>query len=171
VLTRALNILRIPVTFKLRHYRFLLTFLFLSTITYSRAIAELGRTPKICKIPVSLALGAWRENDKRLENQEASNPMRQIAELTARADAISIRTMVWTQFEQVAREQERSLPPLSDDLVLAETDLDSLCFAIIVARLEDALGYDPFSLADDMIFPVTLRDFVNLYETYANGTG
>jgi hypothetical protein len=95
--------------------------------------------------------------------------MRQVAESAARAETISIKTTVWTQFEQVAREQEKSLPPLSDDLVLADTELDSLCFAIIVARLEDALGFDPFSLADEMIFPVTLRDFVNLYETYADG--
>jgi acyl carrier protein len=92
-----------------------------------------------------------------------------IAEPAARADAISIRATVWAQFEQVAREQEKSLPPLSDDLVLADTDLDSLCFAVIVARLEDTLGFDPFTLAEDAVFPVTLRDFVTFYETYADG--
>jgi acyl carrier protein len=35
---------------------------------------------------------------------------------------------------------------------LLETGLDSLCFAIIVARLEDELGVDPFSV-DDASFP------------------
>jgi hypothetical protein len=92
-----------------------------------------------------------------------------IAEPAARADAISIRATIWTQFEQVAREQRKNLPALSDDLVLTDTDLDSLCFAIIVARLEDALGFDPFTLAEEAVFPVTLRDFVTFYETYASG--
>jgi acyl carrier protein len=47
------------------------------------------------------------------------------------------------------------LLPLSDDWVLLESDLDSLCFAIIVARLEDELGFDPFSADEEVEFPVT----------------
>ena len=46
--------------------------------------------------------------------------------------------------------------PLTDDLVLLESGLDSLCFAIIVATLEDELGFDPFTEAEDVYFPVTL---------------
>ena len=42
-----------------------------------------------------------------------------------------------------------------------------LCFAIIVATLEDELGFDPFSASDDVYFPVTLGDFVTFYETAA----
>jgi acyl carrier protein len=38
----------------------------------------------------------------------------------------------------------KQLAPLYDDLVLVDSGLDSLCFAIVVARLEDALGIDPF---------------------------
>jgi len=53
---------------------------------------------------------------------------------------------------------------LSDNLVLLESGLDSLCFAIIVARLEDKLGSDPFSTVDDVQFPVTLGDFIKFYE-------
>jgi len=45
-----------------------------------------------------------------------------------------------------------------------ETGLDSLCFAIIVARLEDLLGVDPFSSEDEMDFPVTVGEFIRLYE-------
>ena len=55
----------------------------------------------------------------------------------------------------------------SDDLVLLESGLDSLCFAIIVARLEDALGFDPFSAAEEVYFPVTLGDFIKFYENAA----
>jgi acyl carrier protein len=76
---------------------------------------------------------------------------------------MSVKLDVLTQFEQVARQQKKKLAPLTDDLVLLDSGLDSLCLAIIVARLEDALGVDPFS-ADDAEFPVTFGDFVRLYE-------
>ena len=48
------------------------------------------------------------------------------------------------------------------------TGLDSLCFAILVTRLEDRLGVDPFSSSDTISFPVTLGDFVRVYENAAN---
>jgi acyl carrier protein len=67
------------------------------------------------------------------------------------------------QFEQVAREQGKKLARLSDDLVLLESGLDSLCMAIIVARLEDLLGLDPFSAGEDVELPVTVGDFIRLY--------
>ena len=75
----------------------------------------------------------------------------------------SIRSTVLSQFEQVAAEQQKTLAPLDDNLVLMDSGLDSLCFAIIVARLEDELG-DPFTASEDVYFPVTLGDFIRLYE-------
>ena len=42
--------------------------------------------------------------------------------------------------------------------------VDSLGFAVLVARLEDRLGIDPFSAAEEAVFPVTLGDFVKVYE-------
>ncbi|PYN84079.1 MAG: acyl carrier protein [Candidatus Rokuibacteriota bacterium] len=77
---------------------------------------------------------------------------------------MSVRLSVISQVEQVAKEQKKKLAPLSDDLVLLDSGLDSLCFAIIVARLEDALGIDPFSTAEDAGFPVTLGDLIRFYE-------
>jgi hypothetical protein len=52
------------------------------------------------------------------------------------------RVTITSLFEQVAREQQRELSPLSDDLKLLQ--LDSLSFALIVARLDGSLGYNPF---------------------------
>lgn len=72
-------------------------------------------------------------------------------------------SIVVEQFEKVAREQERVLPSLEDDLLLLESGLDSLCFAILVTRLEDSLGVDPFA-AEDTLFPMTFGEFVHLYE-------
>jgi hypothetical protein len=36
-----------------------------------------------------------------------------------------------------------------------------------VARLEDVLGSDPFSAAEDVGFPVTLGEFIQFYENAA----
>jgi acyl carrier protein len=80
------------------------------------------------------------------------------------ATTTSVRALVTRHLEQVAREQDKDLAPLADDLVLLNSGLDSLCLAIIVARLEDALGVDPFTTGHDGEFPVTLGDFIALYE-------
>jgi acyl carrier protein len=53
---------------------------------------------------------------------------------------------------------------LTDDIVLLESGLDSLGFAVLISRLEDELGFDPFSLVDDPFYPSTLGEFVNFYE-------
>ncbi len=77
---------------------------------------------------------------------------------------MSTRAAVEAQFQQVATEQKRKLARLSDDLKLLESGLDSLSFALIVARLEEELGFDPFDTVDEVRFPVTFGDFVRLYE-------
>ena len=80
---------------------------------------------------------------------------------------MSMSSDIAALFADVAQEQHKTLAPLSDDLGLLETGLDSLCFAIIVARLEDRLGVDPFSAEDEIEFPVTVGDFIRLYENAA----
>jgi acyl carrier protein len=80
---------------------------------------------------------------------------------------MSVRSDVITQINQVAKEQGKTLAPLTDDLALLDSGLDSMCFAIVVARLEDSLGIDPFSTAQDNGFPVTLGDFIRFYEDAA----
>ena len=82
----------------------------------------------------------------------------------------SVRDAVALQFHQAAANQGKVLQPLGDDLVLLESGLDSLCFAIVVAELEDGLGLDPFSDADEVFFPVTFGDFVALYQAAADKT-
>jgi len=81
---------------------------------------------------------------------------------------MDIRSEVISQFTQVAEEQDKRLAPLTDDLPLLESGLDSLCFAIVVARLESSLGADPFSDDEDARFPVTFGDFIRFYENAAH---
>ena len=76
---------------------------------------------------------------------------------------MSIKLMVISEIEQIAVQHQKKLAPLTDDSVLMNTGLDSLCFAIIVATLEDELGYDPFTEAEDVCFPVTFGEFVRFY--------
>jgi acyl carrier protein len=77
---------------------------------------------------------------------------------------MDIRLEVIEQFRQVAQEQDKHLGSLTDDLALLDSGLDSLCFAIVVARLEGSLGVDPFSDDEDARFPVTFGDFIQFYE-------
>jgi len=77
---------------------------------------------------------------------------------------MSVRAKIIAAMQQVAREQQISLPALRDDLSLHETGFDSLGFAILVARLEDELGIDPFTIAEDAAFPLTVGDFIKAYE-------
>jgi len=79
---------------------------------------------------------------------------------------MSLRSTITAQFEQVAQEQKRKLSRLSDDLRLLDSGLDSLSFALIVARLEDAVGFDPFDTDEELKFPVTFGDFLKLYENH-----
>jgi len=84
---------------------------------------------------------------------------------------MSVKDTVVAQIRQVAEENGLQLPALTDGLVLLDSGLDSLSIAIIVARLEEALGVDPFSdsQSDEMAYPVTLGDFIRFYERAADG--
>ena len=77
---------------------------------------------------------------------------------------MSIKSTVLSQIRQIAGEEKKNLPPPTDDLVLLDSGLDSLAIAILVARLEETLGVDPFTESDDISYPVTLGDFIRLYE-------
>ena len=77
---------------------------------------------------------------------------------------MSVRSEILEQFEQVAHEQDKRLGPLRDELPLLDSGLDSLCFAIVVSRLEIALGVDPFGANTGAAFPVTVGEFVRFYE-------
>jgi len=80
---------------------------------------------------------------------------------------MSIKLTIMDQMTEVAREHGKTLAPLRDELALVDSGLDSLGIAVLVARLEDRLGIDPFTTADDFQFPVTLGDFVKAYENGA----
>ena len=59
---------------------------------------------------------------------------------------------------------ELLVPELKDDVVLLESGLDSLGFAILVATLEEKLEFDPFTMMDEPLYPSTFGEFVSIYE-------
>jgi acyl carrier protein len=84
-------------------------------------------------------------------------------------NTVSIKSTIVAEIERLAEVEGKTLPPLTDDLVLLElSGLDSLAIAILVARLEETLGLDPFTDSEDIFYPVTLGDFVKTYEKAAN---
>ena len=80
---------------------------------------------------------------------------------------MDIKSEIIAQFTQVAQEQDKHLSALTNDLPLHDSGLDSLCFAVVVARLESSLGLDPFSEDEDARFPVTFGEFTKFYENAA----
>lgn len=56
---------------------------------------------------------------------------------------------------------------IGPDSVLLDVGLDSLGLAVLVTRLETNLGYDPFSLLTEAVYPRTLSEFVAVYENNA----
>jgi aryl carrier-like protein len=76
---------------------------------------------------------------------------------------MSVRETIVEVFTEVAQEQKRPIPPLADSTPLLELGLDSLATAVIITRLEDRLGTDPFSTGEAMAPPRTFGEFVALY--------
>ncbi|AII13912.1 hypothetical protein CIG1485E_0032 [Campylobacter iguaniorum] len=59
---------------------------------------------------------------------------------------------------------ELLVPDLENDVILLESGLDSLGFAILVATLDEKLGFDPFTMMDRPFYPSTFGEFVDIYE-------
>jgi acyl carrier protein len=82
---------------------------------------------------------------------------------------MNIRETIISLFDEVLETTDQKLTcELSDDVVLLESGLDSLGFAILVARLEEELDYDPFTMMEEPVYPTTFKEFVGVYEKYKN---
>ncbi len=79
---------------------------------------------------------------------------------------MNIRNVILELYNEalVTTDSELSVPELKDNTVLLDSGLDSLGFAILVARLEEELGFDPFVEMEDAVYPTTFGDFVSIYE-------
>jgi hypothetical protein len=110
----------------------------------------------------------WQRLSNPVDADAAPAQERRAGKIDKSMVGMSLRPVIIAEFERVAREQERTLAPLSDDLVLLASGLDSLCLAIIIARLENTLGFDPFVTPDGVNLPVTVGNFIKSYEEGVN---
>jgi acyl carrier protein len=74
-----------------------------------------------------------------------------------------VRAVIVGELERFLAEEGVDDPDLREDTDLLACGLDSLGFAVLVTRLEDALQYDPFSAIEEAQFPATVGDLVDLY--------
>ena len=79
-----------------------------------------------------------------------------------------IRTKIVSLMKEIAAQSGLELvQDLNDNTILLESGLDSLSFAILVAKLEEELGYDPFTLMDEPVYPQTLIELISIYEKFS----
>ena len=79
-----------------------------------------------------------------------------------------MRKKIISMMSEIAFENGVKLNSQIDtDTVLLESGLDSLGFAILIARLEEELGYDPFTLMDEPVYPQTFGQLVEIYQRFA----
>jgi acyl carrier protein len=77
---------------------------------------------------------------------------------------MAIREAIFTHIEAIRSAKGKTFPPLADELAMLDSGLDSLGIAVLVTRLEDELGIDPFADPALTFAPVTVGDFVRVYE-------
>jgi acyl carrier protein len=79
---------------------------------------------------------------------------------------MDIREIIKNTYIEVLDQTGNKLlvPSLENDVILLESGLDSLGFAILVATLEEKMGYDPFTMMDEPYYPSTFGEFVQIYE-------
>jgi acyl carrier protein len=79
----------------------------------------------------------------------------------------SVRNKIEDIFREVMIDTVGIEPPtLTDNITLLDTGMDSLGFAVLVTRLEQDLGYDPFVMTNEAIYPTTFGEFVAMYDRY-----
>ncbi len=80
---------------------------------------------------------------------------------------MSLQKFNYRNHRTCGKRAESSARTLPDELPLQESGLASFCWAIVLARLEASLGFDPFAASEDVYFPVTLGDFIQVYDNGA----
>lgn len=82
---------------------------------------------------------------------------------------MDIRETIYQKFHEALATTESALEvdSLTDETVLLDSGLDSLGFAILVANLEEELGFDPFVEMEEAVYPTTFGEFVAIYENRA----
>jgi hypothetical protein len=78
-------------------------------------------------------------------------------------EGMSVRETLVYHIRENASENGTQLGDLPDNAAFLDSGLDSFEIAIRVTRLEETLGFDPFTQSD-VFYSVTVGDFIRSYE-------
>ena len=85
-----------------------------------------------------------------------------------RENSLVMKEKILCLMREIAEDSGAALvSEIDEETVLLETGMDSLGFAILVARLEEELDYDPFAMMEEAVYPTTFGEFVAIYERFA----
>ena len=81
------------------------------------------------------------------------------------SNSSTLFTQILTVYQEVYSSQNKgvSAPEIKNETVLLDSGLDSLGHAILITRLEEKLGYDPFSISTEAYYPRTFGELVEFY--------
>jgi hypothetical protein len=80
---------------------------------------------------------------------------------------MNVEQIIFNEIRQIAAESSTPLASeLNRETKVLDSGLDSLGFAVLVAKLEETLGYDPFVSMAEPIYPATLGEFVDVYTAH-----
>lgn len=78
-----------------------------------------------------------------------------------------LRATIVAAFDEAAEQSHSNyIEAINDESVLLDIGLDSIDYATIVTRLEYKLGYDPFLLMEEPIYPRTFAEFFSIYDRF-----
>ena len=82
---------------------------------------------------------------------------------------LNLEQQIKDAMQQVAELSDCQLvESINPDTLLLECGLDSLGYAMLVAQLEEDLGYDPFTELALDTYPSTFAEFFAMYQQCAN---
>jgi acyl carrier protein len=82
---------------------------------------------------------------------------------------LNLEQQIKDAMQQVAELSDCQLvESINSDTLLLECGLDSLGYAMLVAQLEENLGYDPFTELALDTYPSTFAEFLVMYQQCAN---
>lgn len=91
------------------------------------------------------------------------------SDATRPGEGIDLEGQIKAQMAETAALAGATLvEPVTDDTVLLESGLDSLGFATLVVSLEEDLGFDPFAMRQDVVYPRTFGEFLAIYQEAAD---
>lgn len=78
-----------------------------------------------------------------------------------------LNNIIINAMKNIALEMNSELvTPFGRETELLKSGLDSMGFAVLVAYLEDKLGYDPFVIMEEPFYPTKYGELLDIYLKY-----